>query len=48
MRLLRTPVVALKWLFVAVAALLWITVVPIVELVREVVGRLLRGVSQRR
>jgi hypothetical protein len=48
MRLLGAPVMALKWLLVAVAALLWIAVVPIVELVREMVGRLLRTVSQRR
>jgi hypothetical protein len=48
MRLLRIPVTALKWLLAVLAALVWITVVPIVDLLRDAVGRLWRGVSRLR
>ena len=46
MRLLRVPITACKWLLVAVAVLVWIMVVPIVDLVGEAVGRLRRGASR--
>jgi hypothetical protein len=42
MRVLRAPVVAVKWLLVGVAALLWLVVVPIVDAVWGAVRRLAR------
>jgi hypothetical protein len=43
--LAQIPIGVVKWVAVLTGALLWIAVVPIVDLVREVVGRLLRGSS---
>ncbi len=47
MRVLRAPVVAVKWLLVGVAVLLWLLVVPIVDAVWVAVCRLARLASPR-
>jgi hypothetical protein len=38
----------LRWLLVAVATLVWVVVIPIVDFVREAWERLVRYFSQRR
>jgi hypothetical protein len=43
--LVQLPIAAVKLVAVVIGALLWIAVVPIVDLVREMVGRLRRGPS---
>ena len=48
MRVLRVPVVAAKWLLVVLAAVLWLAVVPIIDVVWGAVRRLARLVSPRR
>jgi hypothetical protein len=46
--LLRAPAIALKWVLVAVGVLAWITLVPIVDLIRTAVARLVHPRSGRR
>jgi hypothetical protein len=48
MRVLRVPVVAAKWLLVGLGAVLWLVVVPIVDVVWDAIRRLARLVSRRR
>ena len=43
--LIRAPVLAVKWMLVALSVLVWVVVAPIVEIFREVVARL-RGVRE--
>lgn len=45
MLLIRAPVLAVKWMLVALSVLVWVVVAPIVEIFREVVARL-RGVRE--
>jgi hypothetical protein len=47
-RLLLLPILVAKWLIVVVATLVWLTLVPIVDLVRELIDRLLRRESELR
>jgi hypothetical protein len=48
MRVLRAPVVVVKWLLVAVAALLWLVVVPIADAIWGAVRLLARLASPGR
>jgi hypothetical protein len=47
MRVLRSPVVAAKWLLVGLGAVLWLAVVPIVDAIWGAVRRLAGLVSPR-
>jgi hypothetical protein len=47
MKLVRAPILVLKWLVVAIAALVWIVVVPIVDVLRDGVRWLRRSAPDR-
>jgi hypothetical protein len=48
MRAFRLPIVAFRWLLVVVGAVLWLLVVPLVDLVRVGLSSLRRGVLRQR